>query len=107
MHYDGLFILNLGGKEDGQAETIKAIETAVTGLDGKVTGTQKMDKRRFERVAGELDAGVYVNIVFDLEPTKLADLRTKLSDDDSIYRQFYLRCEGGHVKAPEAEPVAA
>lgn len=106
MHYDGLFILNLGGKDEGQDDAIKAIEKAIKDLKGSVSGTQKMDKRRFERVAGDLDAGIYVNVRFELASESLAALRDKFDRDETIYRQFYLRTDG-QAAAPKKEAAAA
>lgn len=93
MSYDGLYILNIQGKEEGLKESIDSIEKEISSLGGKVNGTQKMDKRKFERVAGKLDAGFYVNVQFNLASDKAETLRQKLSLNPLIYRQFYLRQE--------------
>lgn len=93
MNYDGLYILNIQGKDEGLKEAIDAIEKEITTLGGKVTGTQKMDKRKFERTAGKIDAGFYVNLQFTLEESKLETLRGKLTLNSVVYRQFYLRQE--------------
>lgn len=90
-HYDGLYILNLQGKDEGLKEAVDSIEKEVSTLGGKILGTQKMDKKRFERVAGELDSGFYVNVEFSLESEKLDTLWQKLKLNDKVYRQFYLR----------------
>ncbi|MEM1059482.1 MAG: 30S ribosomal protein S6 [Verrucomicrobiota bacterium] len=93
MHYDGLFILNTGGKDEGLPQAIETIEKAIAERKGSVAQVRKMDKRRFERVAGKLDAGFYLNVRFDLEPGELNDLRAQFSRDETVYRQFYLRSE--------------
>lgn len=93
MNYDGLYILNIQGKDEGIKEAIDTVEKEITTLGGKVTGTQKMDKRKFERVAGKVDSGFYVNLQFSLEEAKLAALRTKLELNPVVFRQFYLRKE--------------
>jgi small subunit ribosomal protein S6 len=90
-YYDGLYILNLQGKEEGLKDAIDVIEKEITTLGGKVSGTQKMDKKRFERVAGDLDSGFYVNVEFSISAEKLDMLWQKLKLNDKVYRQFYLR----------------
>lgn len=92
-NYDGLFILNIQGKDEGLKEAIDTIEKEITSLSGKVNGTQKMDRRRFERVAGDLDSGFYVNVQFQLEAEKVEALRSKLKLNSVVYRQFYLKQE--------------
>ncbi len=92
-NYDGLFILNIQGKDEGLKEAIDLIEKEITAFGGKVNGTQKMDRKRFERAAGDLDSGFYVNVQFSLAPEKIEGLRDKLKLNDVVYRQFYLKQE--------------
>jgi small subunit ribosomal protein S6 len=92
-NYDGLYILNIQGKDEGLKEAIETIEKEIEGFGGKINGTQKMDRRRFERVAGELDSGFYVNVQFSVEPDKVEPLRAKLALNETVYRQFYLKQE--------------
>jgi small subunit ribosomal protein S6 len=92
-NYDGLFILNIQGKDEGLKEAIETIEKEIEGFGGKTNGTQKMDRKRFERASGDLDSGFYVNVQFSLPPDKLEGLRSKLTLNDIVYRQFYLKQE--------------
>jgi small subunit ribosomal protein S6 len=92
-NYDGLFILNIQGKDEGLKEAIDTIEKEITTFGGKVNGTQKMDRKRFERESGDIDSGFYVNVQFSLAPDKVEPLRAKLTLNDVVYRQFYLKQE--------------
>src|SRR5471032_3078131 len=92
-NYDGLFILNIQGKDEGLKEAIESIEKEIEGFGGKINGTQKMDRKRFERMSGDLDSGFYVNVQFQLAPEKIEPLRVKLSLNEVVYRQFYLKQE--------------
>jgi small subunit ribosomal protein S6 len=92
-NYDGLFILNIQGKDEGLKEAIESIEKEIEGFGGKINGTQKMDRKRFERTSGDLDSGFYVNVQFSLAPEKLETLRGKLDLNEIVYRQFYLKQE--------------
>ncbi len=92
-NYDGLFILNIQGKDEGLKEAIEAIEKEIETFGGKINGTQKMDRKKFERAAGDLDSGFYVNVQFSLSPDKLEALRGKLTLSEVVYRQFYLKTE--------------
>ena len=92
-NYDGLFILNIQGKDEGLKEAIESIEKEIEGFGGKITGTQKMDRKRFERAAGDIDSGFYVNVQFSLDADKIEPLRVKLTHNEVVYRQFYLKQE--------------
>ena len=68
--YEGLFILETAGKEEGIKDTIDKISAEITSAGGKVETVQKMDKRNFSRVADKKHtAGFYVNIIFESEPS--------------------------------------
>ena len=88
--YESLFILNIQGKEDGVDQAMAHIKTTIESLGGSVKGTQRMDRRKFERIAGKTDSGYYLGVNFELDPAKLTDLNNKFKLDDLVFRQFYL-----------------
>jgi small subunit ribosomal protein S6 len=92
-HYESTFILDIQGKEDGVDTAIADIKSAVESLGGKVTGTQRMDRRKFERQADKLDHGYYLGVSFELAPAKLGELQAKFQFDERVYRQYYLAKE--------------
>ncbi len=97
-NYDGMYILNIQGKDEGLKEAIEVIEKEIVSLGGQVSGTQKMDRKRFERQATDLDSGFYVNIQFTMLPEKILPLKNKLKLNDVVFRQFYLKQD--HVATP-------
>jgi small subunit ribosomal protein S6 len=102
--YDALFILDIQGREENVTDMIAEIEKEIKAISGKVLGTKKMDRRKFESVAGRLDSGYYLGVDFELVPEKVEALRAKLALNSKIYRQFYLRST---LTAPVAEAAAA
>ena len=71
-----------------------------------------MDKRQFSYVAGELDAGFYVNFVFHADSQLITKLRSKFKLDPEVYRQHYQRLrdekrEAGEKEVAEAKVVSA
>ena len=85
--YEGLFILNTAGKEEGVKEAIDKISSEIAALGGKVETVQKMDKRPFTRVVNKKhSAGFYVNIIFESDPAALAQLKHRLILNDDVFR---------------------
>jgi len=85
--YEGLFILNTTGKEEGIKDIIDAISNEITAAGGKVETVQKMDKRPFSRIADKkYTSGFYVNIIFESEPATIAPLRNKFSLNADVFR---------------------
>jgi small subunit ribosomal protein S6 len=104
--YDATYVLDIQGKEEGVKEALDEITKVIEGFEGKVKGTQKMDRRKFERTSGGLDAGYYLGVTFQLDASQLEALRQKLALNSKVYRQFYLVTSGAEKKA-KAEPAAA
>jgi ribosomal protein S6 len=100
--YEGLFILETAGKEEGLKETIDKITAELTGLGAKVETVQKMDKRTFSRVADKKHtAGYYVNIIFESQPAVVDQLRTRFAMNPDVFRVIFT-----NSPAPKAAAAA-
>ena len=99
--YEGLFILNTTGKEEGIKDIIDAISADITAAGGKVETVQKMDKRAFSRIADKkYTSGFYTNVIFEAEPATIAQLRTKFGMNGDVFRVLF-------SNAPVIEEAAA
>ena len=88
--YEGLFILNTAGREEGIKEAIDRITNEIQASGGKVETVQKMDKRSFSRIADKkVTSGFYLNVIFDGKPDTIKQLRSKLSGGEEIYRVIF------------------
>jgi ribosomal protein S6 len=99
--YEGLFILNTAGREEGLKETIDKITAEVTAAGAKVETVQKMDKRTFARTAGKVTAGFYVNVIFECEPSVVSQLRSRFVLNEEVLRVLFT------VAPPVPEPATA
>ncbi len=85
--YEGLFILNTAGREEGVKEAIDKVSKEITNAGGKIEAVQKMDKRPFSRVADKKhSSGFYANIVFEVAPAAIAPLRAKFGMLEEVFR---------------------
>lgn len=97
--YEGLFILNTAGKEEGVKEAIDRVTNEITAAGGKVETVQKMDRRTFARVADKkYGAGFYMNVIFNAEATTVAALRNRFVHNEEVFRALF-------TVAPEPKPA--
>ena len=97
--YEGLFILETAGKEEGIKDAIDKISAEITTAGGKVETVQKMDKKSFSRVADKKhNSGFYVNVIFEIEPSAITQLKQRFALNEEVFRVMF-------TNAPE--PVAA
>ena len=98
--YEGLFILNTAGKEEGVKEAIDRVTNEITAAGGKVETVQKMDRRTFARVADKkYGAGFYMNVIFNADATGVATLRNRFAHNEEVFRALF-------TVAPEPKPAA-
>jgi len=92
--YEGLFILDTAGKEEGIKDTIDKIATEITALGGKVETIQKMEKKTFARVANKkFGAGFYVNVIFQSPPAVIEQLRHRFAMNGDVFRAMFTEAE--------------
>ncbi len=97
--YEGLFILNISGKEDGVKDTLDKVSADITAAGGKVETVQKMDKKSFSRIADKkFTAGFYANIIFNGTPTIITQLQNKFSLNEEVFRVLF-------TLSPEIKPA--
>lgn len=88
--YEGLFILDIAGKEEGLKDSIDKISAEITNSGGKVETVQKMDKRNFTRVADKKhNAGFYVNVIFESQPSAIDQLKHRFAMNDEVFRVLF------------------
>lgn len=99
--YEGLFILNMAGREDGLKETVDRLTTEITNLGVKIETVQKMEKKPFSRVADKrVKEGHYVNFIFSADPAVAEKLSRHFDLDEEVFRILI-------SKAPEPKAAAA
>ena len=88
--YEGLFILETAGKEEGIKDAIDKISSEITSAGGKVETVQKMDKKNFTRVADKKhNAGYYVNVIFESEPNAVDQLKHRFALNEEVFRVMF------------------
>jgi small subunit ribosomal protein S6 len=88
--YEGLFILNTTGKEEGIKEIIDHVSADITAAGGKIETVQKMDKRSFSRIADKkFTSGFYVNVIFEAPGPAIAQLNHKFEMNDDVFRVLF------------------
>ena len=97
--YEGLFILNLAGREEGVKDALDKISAEITTAGGAVETVQKMDKKSFARVAdNKHTAGFYANVIFTGTPAIIAQLRHKFVLNEEVFRVLF-------TLSPEPKPA--
>ncbi len=88
--YEGLFILNTAGKEEGVNELVDKLKAEITAQGATIETVQKMEKKAFVRVAdNKRKDGFYVNFIFQAGPGALRKLQTHFALNDDVFRTLF------------------
>jgi ribosomal protein S6 len=97
--YEGLFILNTQGKEEGIKDALDKISAEISAVGGKIETVQKMERKQFARVADKRNAsGFYANIIFEATPAVINQLQTKFKLNADVFRVLF-------TAVPEVKPA--
>lgn len=97
--YEGLFILNISGKEEGVKDTLDKVSADITAAGGKVETVQKMDKKSFARIADKkFTSGFYANVIFNGTPALVEQLQSKFALNEEVFRVLF-------THSPEPKPA--
>lgn len=103
--YEGLLVLNTKGNEENANDIIERLEGEFKKEGASVQQVQRMDRRTFSYAAGPLEAGYFVNFVFEAEPALIEKLKAKFKLDADVYRQHYQKL-AAKQKAPSKKETA-
>ena len=88
--YEGLFILNLTGREEGIKDALDKISNEISTAGGKIETVQKMEKKSFARIADKrFTSGFYANVIFSSTPAVVASLQNKFALNEEVFRVLF------------------
>lgn len=105
--YTGLYIFAAAAKDEVLDKQIEKAVAEITRLSGKVLNTEVLGRKTFARPMHKRDAGVYVRVRFEADPTAIATLTHRYHLMDEVFRvQFNVvdeRREGKIAKQTEVQ----
>ena len=91
--YEAVFILDIRKTDDEGAAFSKEFGELVAALGGKMESTTPMGRRQFTYEINKRKAGIYFDFVFELETSKVREIKEKYKLDERILRNMILVCD--------------
>lgn len=105
--YTGLYIFAASAKDEVLDKQIEKATGEITRLSGNILNTEVLGKKTFARPMHKRDAGVYVRVRFEADPSAIATLTHRYHLMDEVFRvQFNVvdeRRESKIAKQTEAQ----
>ena len=105
--YEGLFILDVVGREDAEKEIIDRIQKDIEQAGGSVETVQKMGQKPFARTTSKRSAGHYVNVIFHAPGKAITALDAKFDLDADVFRWQITENIPEPERKPRREPTTA
>ncbi len=84
--YDGLYIFAGQAKDDVLEGQITKAVAEVTRLGGNIVAQEVLGKRTFARPMSKRESGVYVQVRFELDPSKVSELVNRYRLVEEVFR---------------------
>ena len=103
--YEILLALNVAGKEETNKDLVERLEKLLASEGAEVEQVQRLERREFAYPHEKLKSAYFVNYVVNAPAAAIAKIRTKLTLDEEVILQNYLR-KGAAKPAGKARKAA-
>lgn len=107
--YEALFIFGAQLKDDEVAAVTARVTEEITSRGGTVTATDTIGKRTFARTMNKQNAGIYVRLHIEMEPSLVEVLLRRYRLNEDVFRvqitKAAPKAEVEEEAETEAEPV--
>ena len=93
--YEGVIIFHQAADDDALTKRIDVVRGEVEKLEGKVDSFTRMGKNMFERPLKKQQSGIFVLMVFEMDPEKIPMLRERCKFNESILRVHIVTARRG------------
>ena len=84
--YEALFIFAGNVKDESLDKVVEQSTTEIEKLGGVIEKTDPLGRRTFARTMQKHDHGVYVKILFSIEPAQIAKIHNRFVHNDDCFR---------------------
>lgn len=104
--YEAMIVLDTKGKEDSVENLISQLSREFEQSGAKLKQVDNLGKKKFPHAPRHVDAGWYVNFLFEAEPASVEKLQARFRLNENIYQQYY-QLQERPVKSRLQRPPAA
>ena len=89
--YESLIILDTKGIEGSVDELVSSVAKELEDEGAKLDEVQQLGRRKFAYNPGKIDAGHYVNFIFEAAPEAIDRMDARLKLNDKVHLQHIQR----------------
>ena len=91
--YEGLIVLDTKGIEASVDELVSSVAKELEEEGAKLDEIQQLGRRKFAYSPGKIDAGHYVNYIFEAEADAVSRMDARLKLNNKVYLQHFQRLD--------------
>ena len=87
--YEAIIVLHTKAKEETVDQILGTVSKEMETAGLKLKQIDNMGKRKFPFNPRHVEAGTFINIQFEGEPSALDAVRNRLKLNENVYQQYY------------------
>jgi small subunit ribosomal protein S6 len=91
--YESLIVLDTKGMEGSVDDLVSAVAKELEEEGAKLDEVQQLGRRKFAYSPGDIDAGHYVNYIFEAEPEVIERMDARLKLNAKVHLQHFQRLD--------------
>ncbi len=91
--YEAVFILDIRRTDDEGAAFSKEFSELIANLGGKLEAATPMGRRQFTYEINKRKAGLYLDFLFELAPSRVLEIKEKYKLDERVLRNMIVADE--------------
>ncbi len=103
--YEGMFIFPASIQDEALNAVIERSTAEMTNLGGIVESTEVLGRKTFAHPMEKQDSGIYVKVLFELDPDKVSALHARYALDEEVFR-FHVFSRNERLEAEVAADKA-
>ena len=84
--YEGMFIFPASIQDEALTAVIDRGIAEITALGGVVETTEVLGRKTFAHPMDKQDGGIYVKVLFEIDPASIAPLHARYALDEEVFR---------------------
>jgi small subunit ribosomal protein S6 len=105
--YEGMFIFDEALRDEAMDAVLETVRADMERYGAQIETCRVLGRRSFARPMKKRSAGVYVRVVFKLDPAKMAELLARYKLNDDVVRVQIVVGDEKSLELDVPEPVEA
>lgn len=89
--YEAMIVLDMKGREENVETLVSQLGKEFESNGVKLQQVDNLGKKKFQFAPRHVEAGYYINFIFEAEPAAVDKVQARLKLNENVYMQYFQR----------------